>query len=190
MKKYLVVLLLLFISTVSSFAVDIDIVPKLSICLQGTFRSDYEVDIAVNVGAEGRYAFSDHFAVALGFDYLINRNISMGLKASREKWGEDQQYTNSKFTMLPLYVGIIWFPFGNIGEYKPYLRIDGGYNVYFSISSGSGTKPGYYVAGGFGFELYEKYVFELYAARYEGTDNDDDVSYKNILFKIGYKFIV
>ena len=189
MKKYLVVLLL-FISTISAFAADIDIVPKLSICLPGTFRSDYEVDIAVNVGAEGRYALSDKFAVAAGFDYLINRNISMGVKASREKWGEDQHYTNSKFTMVPLYVGIIWFPFGNIGEYKPYLRIDGGYNVYFSISNGSGTKPGYYVAGGFGFELYEKYVFELYAARYQGTDNDDDVSYKNILFKIGYKFIV
>ncbi|MCR4663574.1 MAG: porin family protein [Endomicrobiaceae bacterium] len=189
MKKYLVVLLL-FISTVSAFAADIDIVPKLSVCLPGTFRSDYEVDIAVNIGAEARYFLSDYFAVALGFDYLINRNVGMGLKASRESWGEDQHYTNSKFTMLPVYAGILCYPFGNIGEYKPYLRIDGGYNVYLSISNGIDTKPGYYVAGGFGFELYERYIFELYAARYEGTDNDDDISYKNILFKFGYKFTI
>ena len=187
MKKY-VVLLLLFISTTSLYA--IDIVPKLSVCLPGTFRSDYEVDIAVNIGAEGRYFFSDYFAVAFGFDYLINRNVSMGKKASEDEKFDKGSYNKTKFSMLPIYVGIICCPFGNFGEYKPYLRIDGGYNVYFSVSNGNNSSPGYYVAGGFGFELYERYVFELYVARYEAMDNDDDVSYKNILFKIGYKFTI
>ena len=123
MKKYLV-LFLLFFSTTSLFA--IDIVPKVSICLPGTFRSDYEVDIAVNIGAEGRYFFSDYFAVAAGFDYLINRNVSMGTKASDDSSFYKGIYNNTKFSMLPIYVGIIWCPFGNFGEYKPYLRIDGG----------------------------------------------------------------
>ncbi len=189
MKKYLVVLLLL-ISTVSAFAADIDIIPKLSLCIPGTFRSDYEVDVAVNIGVEGKYFLNNYFAVAFGVDWLINRNISMGLKASRENWGADQYYTNSKFTMVPVYAGIIWIPFGNLGEYKPYLRIDGGYNVYCAISNGSGTTPGYYVGGGFGFELYERYIFELHATRYQATDNDTDVSYKDILFKFGYKFTI
>ncbi len=187
MKKYLV-LFLLFFSTTSLFA--IDIVPKVSICLPGTFRSDYEVDIAVNIGAEGRYFFSDYFAVAAGFDYLINRNVSMGTKASNDSSFYKGIYNNTKFSMLPIYVGIIWCPFGNFGEYKPYLRIDGGYNVYCSFSNGSGTTPGYYVGAGFGFELYDRYVFELYTTRYQAMDNDTDVSYKDILFKIGYKFIV
>lgn len=189
MKKCLVVLLL-FISTVSAFAADIDIIPKLSICIPGTFRSDYEVDIAVNVGAEGRYFFNNYFAVNFGFDWLINRNISMGLKASRDPEFDKGNYNNSKFSMLPVYVGIMWMPFGNLGEYKPYLRLDGGYNVYCSISNGSGTTPGYYVGGGFGFELYERYIFELHATRYQATDNDTDVSYKDILFKFGYKFTI
>lgn len=189
MKKYLVLLFLLF-STSCLYA--IDIVPKLSVCLPGTFRSDYEVDIAINVGAEGRYFFSKNFAVALGFDYLINRNISMGKKAEDAGFGMNQYYTDSKFSALPVYVGILCFPFGNFGEYKPYLRIDGGYNVYFAVSSSEDLTPGYYFAGGVGFELYSKYVFELYASRYEATnnDNDDNITYKNIIFKIGYKFAI
>ena len=190
MKKYLVVLLLLFVSTVSAFAVDIDIIPNLSICLPGTFRSDYEVDIAVNVGAEGRYFFNNYIAVAFGFDYLINRNVSMGVKASRDSDFDKGNYNNSKFSMLPIYAGILWFPFGDTGEYKPYLRLEGGYNVYLSISNGSGTTPSYFVGGGFGFELYERYIFELHATRYQATDNDTDVSYKDILFKFGYKFTI
>ena len=47
-----------------------------------------------------------------------------------------------------------------------------------------------YVGGGFGFELYERYIFELHATRYQATDNDTDVSYKDILFKFGYKFTI
>ena len=187
MKKYLV-FLLLFISTTYLYA--IDIVPKVSVCLPGTFRSDYEVDIAVNIGAEGRYFFSNYFAVAAGFDYLINRNVSMGKKASEDESFDKGVYNKTKFSMLPIYVGIIWCPFGNFSEYKPYLRLDGGYNVYASLSNGSGTTVGYYVAGGFGFELYEKYIFELYTARYEATDNDNNITYKDILFKFGYKFTI
>ncbi len=190
MKKYLVVLLLLFISTVSAFAIDIDIVPKLSICLPGTFRSDYEVDIAANIGVEGRYFFNNYIAVAAGFDWLINRNISMGLKASRDEEFDKGNYNKTKFTMIPIYAGILWFPFGDTGEYKPYLRVDAGYNVYCSLSNGKGTTPGYYIDAGFGFELYERYIFELFTARYQGTDNDNDISYKDIFFKIGYKFTV
>ena len=198
MKKYLVVLLLLFISTVSAFAIDIDIVPKLSICLPGTFRSDYEVDIAVNVGAEGRYFFNNYIAVAAGFDWLINRNISMGKKASDDHDFDKGRYNQVRFSMLPVYAGIICYPFGNFGEYKPYLRIDGGYNVYVHLSNDQSTSLGYYVSGGFGFELYDRYIFELCAARYEATDIDnkdnkviiDNISYKNILFKFGYKFTI
>ena len=159
MKKYLVVLLLL-ISTSCAFA--IDIIPKVSLCLPGTFRSDYEVDLALNIGGEVRVPLSKYFA--------------------------DQYYTDANFSMLPIYAGIIIFPLGDTGEYKPYLRIDGGYNIYFSISNGNNSSPGYYVAGGFGFELFEKYIVELYASRYEAEDNDNNITYKNIFFKLGYKF--
>lgn len=185
MKKYLVVLLLL-ISTSCAFA--IDIVPKVSLCLPGTFRSDYEVDLSLNIGGEVRVPLSKYFAVAAGFDYLITRNISMGTKAKKEEWGKDQYYTDQNFSMLPIYAGIIIFPLGDTGEYKPYIRIDGGYNIYFSISNGKNSSPGYYVAGGFGFELFERYIVELYASRYEAEDNDNNITYKNIFFKVGYKF--
>ena len=92
--------------------------------------------------------------------------------------------------MLPIYAGIICLPFGNFGEYKPYLRIDGGYNVYVGLSNGKNTTLGYYVAGGFGFELYERYIFELYTARYEAKDDDNNITYKDIFFKFGYKFTI
>ena len=187
MKKY-VVLLLLFISASCAYA--IDLVPKVSLCLPGTFRSDYEVDIAANVGVEGRYAFSNHFSATFGVDWLINRNVSMGLKASRNNKFDKGQYNNTKFTMVPVYAGLMWFPFGNIGEYKPYLRLEGGYNVYCALSNGGGTTPGYYVAGGFGFELYDRFVFELETSRQECEYNDDNITYKDIMFRFGYKFII
>lgn len=187
MKKYVVLLLLLF-ST--SFAYAIDIVPKVSLCIPGTFRSDYEVDIAANVGVEGRYSFSNYFSATFGVDWLINRNVSMGLKASRDSEFDKGNYNNTKFTMVPVYAGIMWFPFGNIGEYRPYLRIEGGYNVYCALSNGSGTTPGYYVAGGFGFELYDRFIFELEASRQECEYDNDNITYKDILFRFGYKFIV
>ena len=189
MKKYLVVLLL-FISTASAFAIDIDIVPKLSLCLPGTFRSDYEVDIAANLGIEGRYSLNNNFSATLGIDWLINRNVSMGLKASRDPEFDKGNFNNTKFTMVPVYVGIIWFPFGNIGEYRPYLRLEGGYNVYCALFNGSGTTPGYYVAGGFGFELYDRFIFELETSRQECEYDDTNITYKDILFRFGYKFVI
>ncbi len=187
MKKY-VVLLLLFISASCAYA--IDLVPKVSLCLPGTFRSDYEVDIAANVGVEGRYAFSNHFSATFGVDWLINRNVSMGLKASRDPEFDKGNYNNTKFTMVPVYVGLMWFPFGNLGEYRPYLRLEGGYNVYCALSNGSGATPGYYVAGGFGFELYDRFIFELETSRQECEYDDDNITYKDIMFRFGYKFII
>jgi len=187
MKKILFVLFLLF---TTSCVYAFDIIPKLSLCLPGTFRSDYEVEVGANIGAEGRLNLSDYFAVSVGFDYVINRNISMGKKAEGTEFGKNQYYNNSKFHFLPVFVGIICYPFGNFGEYKPYLVLNGGYNILFSISNGIDSKPGYYVAGGVGFELFEKYIMELFVARYEAEDNGDDVSYKDIYFKLGYKFVV
>lgn len=187
MKKILFMLFLL-LSTSCVYA--FDIIPKASLCMPGTFRSDYEVEVGANIGIEGKYQFSDYFAVALGCDWVINRGISMGKKAEGTDFGKDQHYTNSRFHILPVYVGIICFPFGNFGEYKPYFRVDGGYNAMFVLSNGIDTKPGYYVAGGLGFELYDRYIFEVYIARYQADDNDTDVSYKDIFFKFGYKFII
>ena len=58
----------------------------------------------------------------------------------------------------------------------------------FSVSNGVNSKPGYYFAGGIGLELWERYIFELYVARYEADDNNNDITYKNLLFKFGYRF--
>ena len=188
MKKFLSVLLVLTFVAGNSYA--IDLIPKLSICLPGTFRSDYEVDVCANLGAEARYNLSDYFSLSVGFDYLFNRNVSLGKKAEEAGFGGDMPYNNKRFQMLPVYVGIILYPFGNFGEYKPYLRLDGGYNILFSIEDGNNSVPGIYYAGAIGFELYDKYIMEIYTSRYEAKDNDNDIAYKDIYFKIGYKFIV
>lgn len=184
MKKIGVVLLLLF---ATGWVYAVDIIPKVSVCLPGTFRSDYEVEVGFNVGAEGRFYLSEYFAVAAGFDYLIDRKISKGKKTEGGEY-RNQYYDNSKFNFLPVYVGIICFPFGNYANYKPYFRLDGGYNVLFSVTDGVNSKPGYYFGGGAGVELYERCIFEIYAARYEADDNDNKITYKNIFFRVGYKF--
>lgn len=186
MKKFIISVCLLLSGT-SLYAYDI--IPKLSLDLPGTFRSDYEVDVAVNLGAEARYQLSDYFSAGVGFDYLFNRNISLGEKAERDN-ANDKYYCDKRFSFLPVYLSIIFYPFGNFGEYKPYLRLDGGYNILFSIDDGIDSTPGAYYAGAIGFELFEKYIFELYASRYEAKDNGNDITYKNIYFKLGYKFTI
>ncbi len=186
MKKFLSVLLVLTFVAGNSYA--IDLIPKLSICLPGTFRSDYEVDTAYNIGAEARVPLSEHWVFGFGFDYLINRRLGMGKKAMAESFGQDQYYTSKQFSMLPVFISIMVYPFGSFGEYKPYLRIDGGYNVLFTIDNGKNSSGGLYVAGGVGFELFDRYIVELYASRYEAKDNDNDITYKDIFFKVGYKF--
>ena len=185
MKK-LVFILFLLLSTGYIYAYDI--VPKLSIGLPGTFRSDYEVEVGANVGAEGKFYLSDYFAISVGFDFLIDRKTNIGKKAQKEDFGKNQYYDKSSFHFLPVYIGIICFPLRFFEDYTPYIRLDGGYNVLFSVSNGVNSKPGYYFAGGIGLELLEKYIFELYAARYEADDNNNDITYKNILFKFGYRF--
>lgn len=186
MKKFLSVLLVLTFIVGNSYA--IDLIPKLSICLPGTFRSDYEVDTAYSIGTEARVPLSEYWYFGFGFDYLINRRLGMGKKAMEEDFGKDQYYTGKQFSMLPVFVSIILYPFGNFGEYKPYLILSGGYNVLFTIDDGKGSSGGLYAAGGVGFELFDKYIVELYASRYEAKDNDNDITYKDIFFKVGYKF--
>ncbi|MBQ3833963.1 MAG: hypothetical protein II816_00370 [Elusimicrobia bacterium] len=186
MKKFLSILLVLTFITSSSYA--IDLIPKLSICLPGTFRSDYEVDRALNIGVEARVPLDEHWVFGFGFDYLFNRRLGLGKKAKAEDFGKDQYYSSKQFSMLPVFISIMVYPFGSFGEYKPYLRLDGGYNVLFSIDDGNGATGGLYVAGGVGFELFDKYIMELYTSRYEAKDNGNDITYKDIFFKVGYKF--
>ncbi len=188
MKKLLLSFLILLFITTGSYA--FELIPKLSICLPGTFRSDYEVDVCANFGAEARFHVSDYIALSTGFDYLFNRNVSLGKKAEEAGFGGDMPYNNKRFSMLPVFVGIIVYPFGNFGEYKPYLIVNGGYNILFTIEDGNDSTPGIYCAGGIGFELYEKYILEVYMSRYEAKDNDNDITYKNIYFKLGYKFTI
>ncbi len=186
MKKFLSVLLVLTFITSGAYAVDV--IPKLSICLPGTFRSDYEVDTALSIGAEARLHLSDYVAVGAGFDYLFNRRIGMGKKARYENFGANQPYTSKQFSFVPVYASFTLFPFGSFGEYVPYLMINGGYNVMFTVDNGKDSSGGLYAAAGIGFQLYEKYIMELYFSRYEAKDNGNDITYKDIYFKAGYRF--
>lgn len=183
MKKSIIALVLLFCASVSySF----DIVPKIGLDLDGTFISDYEVKpCGLSVGVEGRYQISDYFSVLAGLDYLPERSI----KTLTDN-GTIGYYSDKKFSVIPAYIGIMAYPLGNLGEYKPYLKLDVGYNLGFTIDNAINSSTGMYYAFGFGFELYEKYIAEISSAYCFASDNGIDVSYKKIGFKLGYKFTI
>jgi hypothetical protein len=58
------------------------------------------------------------------------------------------------------------------------------------IDDAKDSSSGLYVAGAIGFELFEKYIMEITTARYEAKDNGENVTYKKISFKAGYKFTI
>ena len=178
MKKILILSFMLLFS-VPLYAYDI--VPKLTLDLPGTFRSDYEVETGIGIGAEARYPINDYFSLGVGLEYLLQRTISDKL---------NEHYSNKNFSFAPAYVSILFYPFGNFANYKPYLKIDGGYNLAFMIDDAKDSSSGLYVAGAIGFELFEKYIMEITTARYEAKDNGENVTYKKISFKAGYKFTI
>ncbi|MDD3065317.1 MAG: hypothetical protein PHI20_03900 [Endomicrobiaceae bacterium] len=183
MKKSIIALMLLFcVSAAYSF----DIVPKVGLDLDGTFKSDYEVKpCGIAVGAEGRYQISNYFKALAGFDFLPSRSIKTLVDA-----GTVSYYSGKNFSFLPVYIGVMGYPLGSEGEYNPYVKFDVGYNILFSVDDGSNTSGGMYYAFGFGFELYEKYIAEISSAYCFASDNGTDVSYKKIGFKLGYKFTI
>jgi len=185
MKKSIVVLALLFcVSAVYSF----DIVPKIGLDLDGTFMSDYEVKpCGISIGTEGRYQISDYFSVLVGVEYLPERSIKNLVDISTST---PTYYSDKKFSVIPAYVGIMAYPLGNYGEYKPYFKLDVGYNLGFTIDNAVNSSTAMYYAFGFGFELYEKYIAEIASSYCFATDNGIDVSYKKIGFRLGYKFTI
>jgi hypothetical protein len=66
MKKIVLSLVLIAIATTATFAYDI--VPKVSIDLPSTFRTDYEVKTSMTIGAEARFPLSDYFSVCCGLE--------------------------------------------------------------------------------------------------------------------------
>lgn len=180
MKKIVLSLVLIAIATTATFAYDI--VPKVSIDLPSTFRTDYEVKTSMTIGAEARFPLSDYFSVGCGLEYLLTRTTSAKLKG--------EYYSNKDFYFLPAYVTILWYPLGNYGEYKPYLKLDGGYNLVFGIDDAKDSSSGLYIGGAIGFELFERFILEVATSRYEAKDNGTDITYKKICFKAGYKFTI
>ena len=184
MKKIILSLLLVVSTVATSFA--IDIVPKFSIDLPSTFKTDYEVKVSCGLGVEGRYNISDYFDIGLGVDYLFMRTVSDKLS----KNGIEGYYSNKDFQFVPVYATVIWYVLGKNEDYAPYVKVDGGYNACFYVENAKGSSGGLYIAGAVGFIIYENYVFELNTSRYEAKDNDTDITYKKISFKFGYKFTI
>ena len=201
MKKFLFGFLITALFVSVSFA-EVDLVPMVGLDLDGTFRSDYEVyPLGLKFGGEARYHLSNYFSVAGGFEYLVKRTIKhteeMVANEDYEKEGDpyyngqrECYYSDKTFSFLPVYVSILFYPAGNYGEYKPYIRGDFGYNVIFAISSPESSSPGVYYGGAIGFELYETYLMEISASCCMGNNNDEEITYKKIGFKVGYKFTV
>lgn len=202
MKKFLFGFLITAFFITCSYAAEIDLVPMVGLDLDGTFRSDYEVyPLGLRFGGEARYHLSNYFSVAAGFEYLVKRTIKNTKELipneNYEKEGDpyydgerECYYSDKTFSFLPVYASILFYPAGNYGEYKPYIRGDFGYNVIFAISNHENSSPGVYYGGAIGFELYETYLMEISASCCMGNDNNEEITYKKIGFKVGYKFTV
>lgn len=177
---------LMFVLMFSTIVYAFDIVPKVSIDLPSTFKTDYEVKVSMTLSAEARFQLSEYFSVGGGLEYLIPRTTTDKLS----KHDIDAYYGNKDFYFAPVYATVILYPLGNFGEYKPYIKVDGGYNVLFGITDGKDSSGGLYVGGAIGFELFERYILEVTGSRYEAKDNNEDITYKKIGFKVGYKFSI
>ena len=191
MKKIFLSLVLICIVTTITFAYDI--VPKVSVDLPSTFKTDYEVKVSMTIGAEARFPISNYFSVGGGVEYLIPRTTSSKdflIARSAPPEYEKGYYSNKDFYFLPAYITILLYPLGNFGEYKPYLKLDCGYNLFFGVDDAKGSSGGLYIGGAIGFELFEKFILEIATSRYEAKDNDTDITYKKICFKAGYKFTI
>lgn len=178
MKKILISgFVLLFSSAIYAY----DIVPKVSVDLPGTFRSDYDVQTSGAVGAEARYAVNDYISLGTGFEYLLQRAVSNKTSG---------YFSDKNFNFVPVYISVLLYPFGNFPSYRPYFKVDGGYNVAFMIDDSVDSSSGLYASATLGIELLEKYVFEMATSRYEAKDNGENITYKKVSFKAGYKFTI
>jgi len=204
MKKFFLSILITLLFVSVSFAdAEIDLVPMFGIDLDGTFRSDYEVyPLGFRIGGEARYHLNNYFSLAGGFEYLTKRTIKhteefipnehYGIDGDNRYYDGQREchYSDQVFSFLPVYVSLLFYPAGNYGEYKPYIRGDFGYNLIFSISNPESSSPGVYYGGAIGFELYETYIMEISASCCMGNDNNEEITYKKIGFKAGYKFTI
>lgn len=185
MKKFIIVFLITYLTVPALWAVDL--IPKIGIDIPGTVNYDPIPDYldnqinknrgtkrGYNMALETRADISRFFSWGAGIEYATNRGIE-----NEEK---------SDFSFVPIYISMLYSPFGNKYSVKPYAKISGGYNVLALNAADDSTQGRLYWGGGIGFE-YKKIVFEFFTSQYfaDLQDSKSSMKYTKMGFTLGYK---
>ncbi|MCL2145335.1 MAG: hypothetical protein FWH43_07605 [Endomicrobia bacterium] len=176
MKKIFAAILCLVFAVSSSFA--FGIIPKIGVDIPGTMNYDKDPDDETKpgfmIGAEARNNISNYFGWGAGFEYVLPR-------------GFVDVSGDNDFSFLPLYVSLMFYPFGGWEKAKPYIKVNAGFSVLATTQSDADMKGGLYLSAGVGAE-YKNFVGEAMASSYDGEFDGAGFSYQKIGFVFGYRF--
>ena len=178
MKKILAAVLCLAFAVQSSFA--LTVIPKIGIDIPGTMNydegPDNETKRGFMIGAEVREKISNYFSWGAGFEYVLPRGLS-GVPGDND------------FSFFPVYVSLMFYPFGAWEKVKPYIKVNAGYSVLAATQAKGDMKGGLYRSAGVGTE-YKNFAGEVMACAYSGEHDGMGLTYQKIGFVLGYKFNV
>lgn len=185
MKKFFIVLSIITFTASASLA--LDIIPKAGVDIPTNIMYDgspataydtgkeQETKVGFNIGLEIRCEISKYFSWGAGIDYLFNRG-----------WVKE---TYTDFSFVPLYASMIFYPLGEWDMAKPYVKLNGGYNVLAWNALGENMEGRLYWGGGIG-AYYKNFVGELFASQHFAEFEDPntiEMKYTKIGFTIGYR---
>ncbi|MCL1971844.1 MAG: hypothetical protein FWG57_02495 [Endomicrobia bacterium] len=176
MKKILASVLCLAFAVSSSFA--LTVIPKIGVDIPSTMNyaegPDDETKLGFMIGAEAREKISNYFSWGAGFEYVLPRGLV------------DVPGDNN-FSFLPLYVSLMFYPFGAWEKARPYIKVNAGYSVIAATQAKGDMKGSLYWSAGGGAE-YKNFVGEVMASAYDGEYDGMGLTYQKIGFVLGYKF--
>ena len=183
MKKFCLVFALIIFVSPLLFA-QISLVPKVSVDIPASLEYDVQPDAedakrGFGVSLEVRGAISKWFMWGACASYMFDRGIA--------GYGSEKD-----FSFLPIYASLMFTPFTDLKQAKPYVRANLGYNIMASNNDGNNMKGGIYYGGALGVE-HRNWVGEVYGGHHLATyDNPDEVKikYVQIGLSLGYKFVL
>lgn len=176
MKKILAAALCITFAVSSSFA--FGIIPKVGVDIPSTMNyekgSDDETKRGFTVGVEARNNISGFLGWGAGIEYVLPRGLN-------------DVHGDTDFSFLPIYVSLLFYPFGSWDKAKPYLKGSVGYSVLADTEADADFEGKLYWSAALGAE-YKNFVGEVVMASYDGEIDNMAFSYQKIGFTLGYKF--
>ncbi len=168
----------LFVAASNAWA--LSLIPKIGVDIPTSVDYDKGPDNdtkrGYNIAAELRGSISNYFVWGAGLEYNLPRGLH-------------DVHGDTDFSFLPVYVSMLFYPFGEWDKIKPYFKASVGYSILATNDMGSDMTGGIYWGGGIGAE-YHNFVGEFFVSRYSGEFKNPEtveMGYTKMGFTLGYK---